>query len=54
MTQIRRIIIQRVVRGAVTVQGNVVGKIGRGLVVLVGIQKDDSAKDAEYLFANCL
>jgi D-tyrosyl-tRNA(Tyr) deacylase len=44
-----RAVIQRVTRASVTVNGEVVGEIGNGLVVLLGIARDDSEKDATYL-----
>lgn len=40
-----RLVIQRVLSGSVRVKGELVGEIGRGLVVLVGIHRDDSEKD---------
>ena len=44
-----RAVIQRVTRARVTVDGEVVGEIGNGLVVLLGIARDDTEKDATYL-----
>jgi len=44
-----RAVAQRVTRAAVTVDGKTVGQIGAGLVVLLGIARDDSEKDANYL-----
>lgn len=44
-----RAVIQRVTRASVTVEGEIVGEIGKGLVVLLGIAKDDSEKDVRYL-----
>ena len=44
-----RTVIQRVSRASVTVDGQVTGAIGRGLLVLVGISKDDRPQDADYL-----
>ncbi len=44
-----RAVIQRVSQASVDVQGERVGVIGRGLVVLLGIAKKDREKDAEYL-----
>ena len=44
-----RAVVQRVSRASVTVDNEVVGKIGRGLAVLIGVSHDDTASDAEYL-----
>src|ERR1700674_3653897 len=44
-----RAVIQRVTRASVTVDGELVGEIGNGLVVLLGIARDDTEKDATYL-----
>lgn len=44
-----RIIVQRSKQAQVTVNGQVVGRIDRGLMVLVGVTHDDEAKDADYL-----
>jgi D-tyrosyl-tRNA(Tyr) deacylase len=42
-------LVQRVSKAAVSVGGEVVGKIGRGLVVLVGVARGDTERDALYL-----
>ncbi len=42
-------LLQRVTRASVSVGGEVVGRIGPGLVVLVGIAEGDTAEDARYL-----
>jgi D-tyrosyl-tRNA(Tyr) deacylase len=42
-------LIQRVARGSVSVSGQTVGSISRGLVVLLGVALGDTEKDAEYL-----
>jgi D-tyrosyl-tRNA(Tyr) deacylase len=42
-------LVQRVTKGSVSVNGEIVGKIGRGLVVLIGVARDDTEKDAVYL-----
>jgi D-tyrosyl-tRNA(Tyr) deacylase len=46
-----RAVIQRVTRARVTVEKEVVGEIGNGLVVLLGVARDDVNADAEYLAA---
>lgn len=42
-------LLQRVTGASVSVAGEVVGKIGRGLVVFVGVAHGDTEKDAQYL-----
>ena len=42
-------LIQRSTGASVSVEGEVVGQIGEGLVVLLGITREDSEKDAIYL-----
>ena len=44
-----RAVVQRVKRARVIVTGEVVGEIGRGLVVLVGVGQNDTEADADYL-----
>ncbi|UCD56440.1 MAG: D-tyrosyl-tRNA(Tyr) deacylase [Candidatus Hydrogenedentota bacterium] len=44
-----RAVIQRVKRASVRVDDKVVGEIGKGLLVLLGVGKDDSDEDARYL-----
>ena len=44
-----RAIIQRVKEARVDVDGETVGRIGEGMLVLLGAGKDDSGVDAEYL-----
>src|SRR6267378_4724828 len=44
-----RAVVQRVTRASVTVDGEVVGEIGKGLVVLLGIARDDQQYVADYL-----
>jgi D-aminoacyl-tRNA deacylase len=44
-----RAVIQRVTRASVTVEDEIVGEIGNGLVVLLGVARDDTEKDATYL-----
>ncbi|MDQ2935912.1 MAG: D-aminoacyl-tRNA deacylase [Acidobacteriota bacterium] len=44
-----RAVVQRVTRASVTIDGKVTGEIGKGLVVLLGIARDDLPADAAYL-----
>lgn len=44
-----RAVVQRVNRAKVTVDGKIVGEIGKGLVVLLGIARDDTKVEAAYL-----
>jgi D-tyrosyl-tRNA(Tyr) deacylase len=44
-----RAVIQRVRSAVVTVDGESVGQIGRGLLVLVGVARDDGPGDVAYL-----
>jgi len=44
-----RAVVQRVSRAHVSVDGEIVGKVGRGLLVLVGITHADGQRDADYL-----
>ena len=44
-----RAVVQRVARARVTVDDKPVGEIGNGLVVLLGIARDDTKLDAAYL-----
>src|SRR5262249_44428162 len=44
-----RAVVQRVTRASVSVDGEIVGEIGNGLVVLLGVSRVDTQKDADYL-----
>lgn len=44
-----KVVIQRVSEASVSVEGNITGKIGRGLMILVGIEESDNESDVEYL-----
>jgi D-aminoacyl-tRNA deacylase len=44
-----RAVIQRVTEASVEVDGHVTGAIKRGLLVLLGVQRQDSKQDADYL-----
>jgi D-tyrosyl-tRNA(Tyr) deacylase len=49
-----RIIIQRVKSSSVTVDGQIIGKIGRGLNLLVGITATDTETEIEWMARKCL
>jgi D-aminoacyl-tRNA deacylase len=44
-----RAFVQRVTRASVTVDGEIIGEIGKGLVTLLGIARDDTKVEAAYL-----
>lgn len=44
-----RVVIQRVSKASVSVEGTVVGSIDKGLLVLLGVGQDDDEKDLDYL-----
>ena len=46
-----RAVLQRVSSAHVSVDGHEVGRIGRGLVVLVGIGRSDGLSDVDYIVA---
>jgi D-tyrosyl-tRNA(Tyr) deacylase len=47
-------LLQRVTRAAVHVDGEAVGRIGAGLLVLVGVERDDTPAQAERLVERLL
>ena len=49
-----RVVVQRVTRACVTIDREIVGEIGNGLVVLLGIARDDTKEDADYLVPKIL
>ncbi|MET3850608.1 MULTISPECIES: D-aminoacyl-tRNA deacylase [Paenibacillus] len=44
-----KVVVQRCKEAQVTVDGEVTGAIGQGLMVLVGVTHEDTEKDAKYL-----
>ena len=44
-----RAVVQRVKKGSVEIEEKEIGKIEKGLVVLLGVGQNDSEKDAEHL-----
>jgi D-tyrosyl-tRNA(Tyr) deacylase len=49
-----RVVLQRVKEGKVTVDGKVMGQIGKGLVLLVGAKTGDAEEDVKYLVDKCV
>jgi len=44
-----KVLLQRVLRAAVHVEGRTVGQIERGLLALVGVEQGDRTEDVDYL-----
>ena len=44
-----RAVVQRVTKSSVTVDEQITGQIGKGLMVLIGVEEGDTEKDAEYI-----
>ena len=44
-----RILIQRVKQASVTIDGNIKSSIGKGMLILVGIEDADTDEDIEFL-----
>jgi len=49
-----RVVVQRVSRAQVSIGGETVGKIGPGLVILLGVAGGDTEKDAKFLADKCV
>ncbi|CAN5604882.1 D-aminoacyl-tRNA deacylase [soil metagenome] len=49
-----RAVIQRVSRAQVSVDGEIVGEIGRGILVLLGVSVEDTKNEASYLLEKTL
>lgn len=49
-----KIVIQRVSEASVKVDGNIVGEIGKGLMLLVGVDENDEKTDADWLVQKVL
>jgi D-aminoacyl-tRNA deacylase len=48
-----RIVLQRVKQSSVKINGSVVGSIDRGIMVLLGVHRDDTPDKAAFLAAKC-
>lgn len=49
-----RMVIQRVSRASVAVNGEVRGAIGPGLLILMGVEDADTSADVDWLAAKCI
>ena len=49
-----RLLIQRVTEASVTIEGRVHSEIGKGLMVLVGIEEADTQEDIDWLTGKLL
>jgi D-tyrosyl-tRNA(Tyr) deacylase len=49
-----RVVVQRVQSAQVTVQGQVIGQIGAGLLLLVGITATDTEAELDWMARKCL
>ena len=47
--KLMRAVVQRVSKAKVKVKGETIGKIGAGLVILLGIGEEDTSKEVKYL-----
>lgn len=48
-----KVLLQRVTEGAVTVDGELIGSIGKGFVILFGAGQGDTEKDVKFLAEKC-
>ncbi|MDY6804353.1 MAG: D-aminoacyl-tRNA deacylase [Cyanobacteriota bacterium] len=49
-----RVIVQRVTSSQVEIDGKIVGKVGKGLNLLVGIAKNDTEAELDWIVRKCL
>jgi len=47
-------LVQRVSSASVSIEGSITGEIGQGILLLLGVQKNDSKADAEKLLQKIL
>jgi D-tyrosyl-tRNA(Tyr) deacylase len=49
-----RAVVQRVTKASVAINGNVVGEINKGLVILLGVKNGDNETDAKFIADKCV
>ena len=49
-----RVLIQRVSEASVSIDGSVVGRIGKGMLILLGVKVGDTRAEADFLAEKCL
>ena len=49
-----RFVVQRVTHASVTVDGNVIGKVGQGFMVLIGVSDEDTKETADKMVKKLL
>ena len=49
-----RVVLQRVSKASVTIKSEVIAAIGKGLLILVGIEDDDTQEDIDWLAAKII
>ena len=49
-----RVVVQRVSRAAVTIDGEIAGAIGRGILLLLGVAANDAEAEADYILQKTL
>ena len=48
-----KVLVQRVRQASCEIKGKIVASIGKGLLLFIGIEQDDTNKEAEYLAKKC-
>jgi len=49
-----KVVVQRVKKASVSVNGQIVGQIGKGLMLLIGVAQQDTEADIEFVADKCV